>query len=99
MNESRLLIILCSGHQIDRVRELVERHGIRGYTEIPQVLGAGLTGRHLGTRAFPGSGSMIFTVVDPAKADEVGSTLARLAASCPPGEGVKAFELDVREVV
>ena len=99
MSESRLLMILCSGGQIDGIRALMEKQGIRGYTEIPQVLGAGLTGRHLGTRAFPGSGSMIFTVVGPAKAEELGSALARLAASCPPGEGVKAFELDVREVV
>ena len=99
MSESRLLMVLCSSRQIAGVRALIEEHGVRGYTEIPQVLGAGLTGRHLGTRAFPGSGSMIFTVIDRGRSDELASALARLAASCAPGEGVKAFELEVREVV
>lgn len=99
MSQSKLLIILCSGDQIGGVRRLIEAQGIRGYTEIPEVLGAGLTGRHLGTRAFPGSGSMIFTVIDRGRAEELVASLADLAASCPPGEGVKVFELDVREAV
>ncbi len=99
MKEMKLLLILCSSDRVGGVRELLERHGVAGYTEAPEVKGSGATGRHLGTRAFPGMASMIFTAVDPGRAEGLIAALRAFAAACDPGEGVKVFTLDAREAV
>ena len=99
MKPMKLLLILCSGERIADVRQLIEAQGVRGYTEIPQALGAGVTGRHLGTRAFPGTASLIFTAIAEENAEGLIGSLRELAAGCSPGEGVKVFVLDATEAV
>jgi hypothetical protein len=50
-----------------------------GFTEIPTVYGTGTTGIRLGSAAFPETSSILFTVVEKAKVDEL---LAAIDASC-----------------
>jgi nitrogen regulatory protein PII len=99
MKAMKLLLILCSGERLEGLRALLESHGVTGYTEAPEVKGSGATGRHLGTRAFPGTASMIFTAVDPGRAAELIEALRGFAGACGPGEGVKVFTLDAEEAI
>lgn len=99
MKPMKMLLILCSGERIARVRQLIEAQAVQGYTEIPQALGAGLTGRHLGTRAFPGTASLIFTALAAEASAGLIESLRGLAAGCSSGEGVKVFVLDAEEAV
>jgi len=99
MKAMKLLLILCSGERLEGLRALLESQGVTGYTEAPEVKGSGATGRHLGTRAFPGTASMIFTAVEADRARPLIAALERFAAACDPGEGVKVFVLDAREAI
>ena len=61
-----LMIIVESVHKVE-LEVLLNKHEIVGYTEIPQVFGSGTTGQRMGSRAFPKTSSVIFTVI-PAEA-------------------------------
>lgn len=99
MSGTSLLLVLCASSHEEAVRDLLEKHGAAGFTEIPEVLGSGATGKHLGTRAFPGESSLIFTVVHEEQMEELVAALREMAASCPPGEGVKVYSLAAEEVI
>ncbi len=73
-----LMIVVESRHK-DRVELALAGHQVLGYTEIPTVYGMGRSGIRLGSRAFPESSSIIFTVVEEGKADEL---LAAIDSSC-----------------
>jgi uncharacterized protein YaaQ len=73
-----LMIIVESDYKEKLEAALNERH-VLGYTEIPTVYGAGKTGMRLGSRAFPETSSIIFTVVEKEKVD---SLLEWIDSSC-----------------
>jgi hypothetical protein len=99
MTDKKLLLILCSSGETGEIRKLLQAHEVEGFTEISGVLGAGVTGLHLGTRAFPGSASMIFSATSAEKCDELIPELRGLSSSCCPGEGLKVYVLDVAEAI
>ena len=65
-----LMIVVESTHK-EKVEAALTEHAVLGYTEIPTVYGAGRTGMRLGSRAFPETSSIIFTVVEKEKVDEL----------------------------
>ncbi len=73
-----LMIIVESTHK-ERLEATLSEHRVLGYTEIPTVYGAGRTGMRLGSRAFPETSSIILTVVEKDKVDEL---LAAVDAEC-----------------
>lgn len=73
-----LMIVVESTHRDKLEAALTERH-IAGYTEIPTVHGTGATGTRFGSRVFPETSSIFFTVCEKEKVDEL---LAAIDASC-----------------
>ena len=57
-----LMIIVDSSHK-EELEVLLNRNEIVGYTEIPQVHGVGESGVRMGSRAFPKTSSIVFTVL------------------------------------
>jgi len=57
-----LMMIIDSTHK-EELEVLLNRNEVLGYTEIPQVHGVGETGVRMGSRAFPGTSSIIFTIL------------------------------------
>lgn len=95
----KLLTIFCSGSKVEEVRRLVDSHEVHGYTEIPEVLGSGETGRHLGTRAYPGTSAVILTALESDKAEKLISSLEELARGCSPEEGIRVLVLPVERMI
>ncbi len=95
----KLLLIMCPESLAPELREIIDRHEVQGYTEIPEVRGSGETGKRLGTRAFPGVGSLFFTAVDEAKAQELLEAVRGFCEQCDMGESVRVFSLDAHEVI
>ncbi len=95
----KLLMIFCTGACDQKLRDLVESLGVHAYTEIPEAMGAGSTGKHFGTRAWPGASSVILTAVESAKADELMSALADFSKRCLPEQGVRAVLLPVEKLL
>jgi hypothetical protein len=76
-----LMIIVEASHKEKLEAALSQRH-VLGYTEIPTVYGAGSSGLRLGSGAFPESSSIIFTVVEEGKVDELLSAIDTSCADC-----------------
>ncbi len=95
----RMLMIFCAGSKVDAVRRLIDAHEVHGYTEVPEIIGSGATGLHMGTRAHPGTSALILAAVDRTKSDELASALGDLARTCAPGEGLRVFVLPVERMI
>ena len=76
-----LMFIVESSHK-DRIEAALTEHRVLGYTEIPTVYGMGRSGPRLGSGAFPETSSLIFTVVDREKVDELLAAIHKDCADC-----------------
>jgi hypothetical protein len=93
-----ILVFVDTDHAAD-VEALLDSHGVAGYSEIPQILGKGTTGRKLGTRAFPGSSTLYFAAVQPNAAEALVDALRALRIARGPEEGLKVYTIDSTELL
>ena len=93
-----VMIMVDSNHQED-VEKILDANGVAGYTELPNVLGKGQSGRKFGNRAFPGSNTLYFTVVGGEAYEALRAELKALDAKSGPEEGLTAFILNTEVVV
>jgi len=95
-----LLMILCAEERVEELIRLLDAHPeVTGFTELQGLQGSGATGRHLGTRAFPGAVSLVLTVGSAEAMAALGADLERFAEACLPGQGLRAFALSASQVV
>ena len=93
-----LLILVDSNHQKD-VERVLDEHQVPGYSELPNVLGKGETGRKLGNRAFPGSSTLYFTAIGGDTCQTLCADLKALRERAGREEGLKVFTLDAEMVI
>lgn len=74
-----LMFVVETSHR-DEIESALREHSVLGYTEIPTVYGIGRTGPRLGSGAFPETSSLILTVVESERVDEL---LAAIKSECP----------------
>ena len=91
----KLLLMLYTGPDPQRVTRVLDEHDVRSFTEIDRVHGRGLTGRVEGTRAWPGENSVLFSVVPDERAAAVERGLRDLAGDARPGERLHVAVLPV----
>lgn len=91
-----LMIVVDSGHR-EELEVVLEQSGVVGYTEIPQAAGHGTTGPRLGSRAFPRTSAVIFSVLST---EALAALTARIRDFCDAcGERLKMVAWDVEEVM
>lgn len=95
----KLLLILVDADHADDVERLLNASDVPGYSEFPNVLGKGRTGRKFGNRAFPGSSTLYFVALPDGECHGLCSELQRLREAKGPEEGLRAYILDTMEVV
>ncbi len=95
----KLLMILVDTNHQNAVEEILDRHQVQGFSELPDVLGRGETGRKLGSRAFPGSSTLYFTVIDPSICASLCGELQALNDEIGKEEGLFAFTMEAEKVV
>jgi hypothetical protein len=93
-----LLIFVDADHAAD-VERLLDASDVPGYTEVPNALGKGRTGRKLGTRAFPGSSTLYFVGLPDGECHGLCDELRRLRDAKGPEEGLRAYAIDTMEVL
>jgi hypothetical protein len=59
----KMMVLVYTGATPGRITDLLDRFPVEGYTELAGARGAGRTGRRLGTRAWPGESTVVFTAV------------------------------------
>jgi len=91
----KMLLIICPEERQEEVRELIAKHDVHSYSEIPNVLGEGKTGKHLGTHTWPGRSVLIFTVLAAAKKEELVKALKIYHDGLYETEGLRVFALPV----
>ena len=95
----KLLMVICPEDRRDQITAMVEEHGVRSFTELPQVVGEGATGKRLGTHVWPGKSVLLFTVVSDEKKEELVAALRICQKSLFPDEGMKVFVLPAEEAL
>jgi hypothetical protein len=95
----KLLMIICPEERQSQIAGLIEEHGVRSFTQFPEVMGEGATGKRLATHVWPGKSMLMFTVVTDEKKDELVVALKECQKSLFPGEGMKAFVLPAEEAL
>jgi hypothetical protein len=95
----KLLMVLVDSNHKEDVERILDAHEVPGYTEVPNVLGRGVSGRKFGSRAFPGSNALYFTAVDGNICQTLCAELRALDEKSGPDEGLTAFILDAESVV
>lgn len=93
----KLLMIIADAGLDPEIRAILHAEGLTGYSEIPDVLGAGTTGEKRGSRAFPGSNNMYFTVASPSQVDRIVGTLRSVSEQHEPPDTVRAFTIDANQ--
>lgn len=63
----KMVIVICPELRDEEVSSLMRKHDVKAFTTIKDVIGAGETGRKMGTQIWPGKSILIFAVVDDAK--------------------------------
>ena len=88
----KLLMIVVDEAKKEELAVVLEEAGVVGYTEISRAVGMGLTGPRLGSRAFPRTSAVVFTILPPVALDAL-----REGSFCACGS-LKMVAWDVEEV-
>jgi len=67
----KMLMIIVESSCKEELEVLLNKNEVVGYTEVSQVHGVGESGPRLGSRAFPKTSSIVFTVVPKEKVQKV----------------------------
>jgi len=89
------MVIVDDDHKEELEACLVDA-GLHAYTEIPETFGMGITGPHLGSRAFPGTSAIIFSILEDDGLEAFRETVAQFKES--RGVRVKVVAWEVEEV-
>jgi hypothetical protein len=94
----KLMMVLVPSDCLAEMQAVIERHEIHAYTEIPNVLGAGLSGRKLGTRAYPGTTSMILTILPAEQVEALVAAVKEFACDTPCKDEIRIFAMPAERV-
>jgi hypothetical protein len=92
----QMLMIIAESEHREKIESALTDHHVLGYTEIPTVYGTGRTGPRLGSRAFPETSSIIFTVVEAARVPELRAAIQK---SCDCGETMRMIVWKVDQML
>lgn len=93
----RMLVVIYGGPRPAMVPELLEQHGVVGWTQLSNAHGAGRSGRREGTRAWPGESQVYMTIVDDESVAELSLSLRQMAGAAQPGERLHVAQLPVEQ--
>jgi len=93
----KLVMMIVDEEKKEELEVFLNRAGVVGYTEIPRAIGMGTTGPRLGSRAFPKTSAVIFTVVEPSTLETLARDLKAYCAEC--GERVRLLAWDAETVL
>jgi hypothetical protein len=90
----RLLMIIVESRYKEKVAAALLEKKIAGYTEIPTVYGMGETGLRLGSRAFPQSSSILFTVVEEEDIEPLLAAIDEFCGDCRQAMRLLVWTID-----
>jgi hypothetical protein len=91
----KLLMIIVDSECREELEVLLGRRNI-GYTEIPDAHGVGTTGVRMGSRAFPKTSSIIFSVLPDDEVETLRDEIVGYCEAC--GRKMKIFVWTAEEI-
>ncbi|MEJ2237734.1 MAG: hypothetical protein P8X82_05515 [Gemmatimonadales bacterium] len=95
----RLVMIIIDSEYATEVEQMLEGCGAPGYSEIPNVLGKGASGKKFGSRAFPGSSTMYLAALEQHCMEPLRENLTALRDTHGPEGGLKAYTMNTEELL
>ena len=95
----KLLMILAPTECLEEIEALVRERDIHAYTEFRALHGEGETGGRLGNRAFPGTSSLLMTVLPADQVDGLTAQLAEFAAKPENCNHVRVFAMPAEKLL
>jgi len=93
----KLLMLIVDEEKKEQLEVFLNSAGVVGYTELPQAIGVGTSGPRLGSRAFPRTSAVIFTVLSEEALQQIVAEIKRYCADCR--ERLKMFVWAAEEVM
>jgi hypothetical protein len=78
----KLLMIIVEESRKEELEAYLAQSGVEGFTEISPAVGIGATGPRLGSRAFPRTSAVIFTLVADEALAELQTGIREFCADC-----------------
>ena len=66
----KLMFVFVPTDCLEACHDFFDEADVHAYTEIPNVLGSGEAGRKLGTRAYPGTSTLVLLALPKLRAEE-----------------------------
>ena len=95
----KMVIMIVDAGNADDIKQMLRDCDVPGYSELPNVLGMGTTGKKQGSRAFPGSSTLFMVALEEHCVDMLSKKLEQLHEINGSSEGLKAFSFDVEELI
>jgi hypothetical protein len=95
----KLAMIIIDSRYAEGIAQMLEECGAPGFSEIPNVLGKGATGKKFGSRAFPGSSTMYMAALEEHCMEPLQGKLKTLRDTHGPEGGLKAYTMNTEELL
>jgi hypothetical protein len=92
----KMVMIVIDEDKREELEVFLNRTGAHGYTEISRAAGVGASGPRLGSRAFPKTSAVVFTVLDEDALATLRAGVDEFCATC--GERLKMFAWDAYQL-
>ncbi len=92
----KMVMLVIDEARKEELEVVLEEAGVAGYTELSRAAGRGATGPKLGSRAFPRTSAVIFSVLSAEALEELRRTLRSFCEDC--GERLRVIAWDVDEI-
>ena len=93
----KMVMLVVEETRKEQLEVVLEQSGVAGYTELSRAAGRGTTGPRLGSRAFPRTSAVIFTVLAEDALEQVVGEIKGFCRDC--GERLKMVVWGVEEVL
>lgn len=89
----KMLMIIVDESKKEELEVFLSHSGVEGYTEISRASGRGATGLRLGSRAFPKTSAVLFSILEEQAVERLMKGVDEFCATC--GEKLRMVSWDV----
>lgn len=92
-----MVMLVVDDARKEELEVLLEESGVAGFTELSRASGRGSTGPRLGSRAFPRTSAVVFSILGDEALAGLAERLRAFCADC--GERLRMVAWDVEELI
>ena len=95
----KLVMMIADAAYATELERMLEECDVPGFTEIPNVLGKGATGKKFGSRAFPGSSTMYLAALEERCMEPLQERLKTIRDAHGPEGSLRAYTINTEEML